>query len=153
MKTTSPAALLLLSLWGCDPTGSGESPIEFQRIKAGVGTAGFCESSDREERVIKDKASLEKEYRKAVNDTSTLPNVDFTKEMAIMVRLNCRPTISYVAEIRSISATEDKLIVSYAEIIKGCAGGEITTTPYDIVSIGKTEKRIEFKKNLEADCK
>ena len=76
-----------------------------------------------------------------------LPEIDFSREMLIVVTLGARPTGGYGIIVDAVYEQHDQLEVVVRSISPGksCFVTQSTTQPVDIVRLAKTERSVVFR--------
>jgi len=84
-----------------------------------------------------------------------LPEIDFSREMVIVVALGGRPSSGYGIIIDRAYERDDQLEVVVRSIDgKGCTALTVITAPVDIVRLAKTERAVVFKEiEVVRECK
>jgi len=77
---------------------------------------------------------------------SAAPAVDFSKSMVVGVFVGTRPTAGYGVQITSVRQTADAIVVEYRERQPASGGmtAQVLTSPFQLVSIPRDTKKVEF---------
>ena len=130
------------------------NPVPFRTIEQGANSNIY----DAFERVIqtpKEWLDFWQKHKSGQTPQPPLPTVDFTHETVISVFVGGRTSGGYLAEITSTLLDENRVIVTYKEVIPGdyCGVATIVTQPYHIVRLKRTDLPVLFQKLTEIhDC-
>lgn len=83
------------------------------------------------------------------------PDVDFTREIVLLVAMGTRPSGGFVIRIDSATVDTFGLRVQVTQIVpgKGCAVPAVVTQPVDMVRVPATDLPVAFAERLErTDC-
>lgn len=98
------------------------------------------------ERVIASPSELEAAWPAAPS-----LEIDFDREMLVLVALDERRTGGYSVEIKAVSLNEDRLVVEYVERRPDlrCPTLQVITTPYHAVAVPRAEATPRFDRAIE----
>jgi hypothetical protein len=119
--------------------------------KVGKGTVSGI--SEARQEIIRDKAAWEKLWSRHCGRTKPaekLPDIDFAKEMVIVVTMGTQSTGGYAIEIVSVEETNQVLRISVRRTKppKGAMTIQVLTAPFQMVTVPKSDLKPEF---VEAD--
>lgn len=115
--------------------------------------------TDRQRIVIRDREAWRDVWKRIyslMSPTPPLPEVDFSKEMLVVVSLGGRGTGGYAIIIDGACERDDKLEVTVRSVSPGknCMTTQALTAPVDIVRVPKTQRSVVFRENeIVHDCK
>ena len=129
---------------GC-ATATGASPPSIRSLAKG----GFSGIQKAKQEVIKDRAAWEKlwtEHNKSTKSASRAPDVDFSKEMVIVVTMGTKRTGGYSVEIVSAEPAGEKLKVSVKQTspAPGAMTIQALTAPFHFVAVPRSDLEPEF---------
>jgi hypothetical protein len=116
------------------------------RVLAKGAFSGIQEPSQQ---VIKDKSALEMAWAKHSSGgrgTGKLPEVDFTKEMVILVAMGRKNTGGYAIQVTKVEPVGDKLQISVQRTSPkpGSMAIQALTSPFQVVAVPKSDLTPEF---------
>ena len=129
-----------------DVTMSNNKEVNFTVIKGGV-NSGYKEKGYI---VINNEQQLKKIWNKIFSimiPPPSVPYIDFENSTLIGVFMGEKPTGGYGIEITKITEQKNKITVDIKEISPApdCIVTMVLTSPYKIIKINKTNKKIKFK--------
>jgi hypothetical protein len=137
-------ALSLSMAVGC-VTAVASGPLKLRKVAKGA-VSGIMEA--RRE-IIKDKASWEKlwaQHCSLMRPARELPDVDFSREMVIVVTMGTRRTGGYAIEIVSAEEADGalRIRVRRTEPPRGAMTIQLITAPFHMVALPRSDLRPEF---------
>ncbi len=141
--TPVPVTPLRESCATCAPRGSFE-------VYTGI--------TDRQRLVIRDREAWREVWKRIYaqrSPTPPLPEIDFAKEMLVVVAMGEKSTGGYGIIIDGASERDDRLAIKVRGISpgKGCMTTQALTAPVDIVRLKKTERPVVFRESETVhDC-
>lgn len=91
-----------------------------------------------------------------ISELPPLPQIDFSREMVVVVALGARATGGYDVIVEGAYQRNDRLeiVVRSMSPGKGCFSVQMITQPVDIVRLPKTERSVVFRENeVVHECK
>jgi PrcB C-terminal len=109
----------------------------------------FSGIQEPKQEVIKDRAAFEKLWAKHLaggKSAATLPDVDFSKDMVILVTLGRKNTGGYSIRVTSVEPVGNKLLISVRRTSPrpGAMAIQVLTSPFDMVVVPKSDLAPEF---------
>jgi hypothetical protein len=79
------------------------------------------------------------------------PNVDFTKEMVVIIDLGTRPSGGYTMDIRNVTALGTGLLVEWVEKKPGanCVVPSVITQPFIMAAVSRRDGAVSFKGSVQ----
>ena len=124
-------------------------------------TDGFSQYSgiaDSQRVVIRDSSAW-RQYWTAVHrpfiPAPAVPDVDFSREMIVLVSMGTRPSGGFVIRIDSAMTDAQRLLVQVTQIVpgRGCAVPAVVTRPVDLARVPATPLPVSFAERVEkTDC-
>jgi hypothetical protein len=122
--------------------------------KITVLSEGSMSEVDTYQTLILDDQNTYQEF--ITNNNLVIPNpIDLREHTVIAIFMGYRPTAGYSVEVIDIKEENQKMIITanLKQPGKNCINLQVTTNPYQIVSIKKTNLPIEIITNVvEYDC-
>jgi hypothetical protein len=126
-------------------------PIYFENVLKG----DFCKLADERLEVIEDQAALEAFWTDFALPDMPMPDVDFETNVLAAVCIGSRPDDCYHVEITGVDWTSENCgwAVYYTETVPGpnCICGDVVTSPFHLILLGKTDFDIMFKGDIYID--
>jgi len=153
MKNLKPFLILsfigILFLQSCKTTAevpTGNSLVDFEVLAEGFLYINETEDFSQEIKVVRSElellALLEKMNRD--NETVEKPSVNFENTMLLFCFDRVRGTSGHSIEVKLINETEDQISVHLTHTGPKDMAAEVITQPFTIVSIDKTDKKIQM---------
>jgi len=138
------AVISLLTVMACAATGYGDS-LPFRTIAEGA----FSGITRARQEVIKDKAAwgkLWKQHNRDAQPAGEIPEIDFAKEMALVVTMGQQRTGGYAIEIVKVESAKGRLriSVSHQSPPPGAMVTDALTAPFHMVAVAKSGLKPEF---------
>jgi len=124
-------------------------------------TDGFSQYSgiaDSQRVVIRDTSAW-RQYWTAVHrpfiPAPAVPDVDFRREMILLVSMGTRPSGGFVIRIDSAMTDAQRVLVQVTQIVpgRGCAVPAVVTRPVDLARVPATSLPVSFAERVErTDC-
>ena len=107
------------------------------------------------QRIQSPVCSLPNPPRGPLPELPPLPEIDFSREMLVVVALGGRPSSGYAIVVDGAYEQDNRLeIVVRSVSVKGCAALAVMTAPVDIVRLPKTERAVVFRETEAVrECK
>ncbi len=142
-------AVLVLA-GGCASPVSGHK-ISWRTLSRGL-TSGLTEPRREVIREEVEFLKLWAEHASDVNRPALPPEVDFDKEMVVVVAMGNRPTGGYLTEVvdMELKGRKLKVLVGEREPIPGVIQVQRVTQPFQFVALPMVTGRIEFRTVREA---
>lgn len=102
------------------------------------------------------KQMWDKIHCKVISPVPPLPEIDFSREMLVVVGLGARSSGGYGIVIHSAFEKDGKLAIIVRKLKPGknCFTTQALTQPVDIVRLPKTDKQVEFREfEVVHECK
>ncbi|HOI25065.1 MAG TPA: protease complex subunit PrcB family protein [Caldisericia bacterium] len=129
-------------------------PTDQNLSKVTVLSEGSMSEVDSYQTLILDDQDSYQEF--LTNNKLVIPNpIDLREHTVIAIFMGYRPTAGYSVEVVDIKEENQKMLVTanLKQPGKNCINLQVTTNPYQIVSIKKTNLPIEIVTNvIEYDC-
>lgn len=96
------------------------------------------------------------QIHRTVSPLPPLPDIDFSREMVVVVALGARPTGGYGIIVDRAYERDDRLEIVVRKQTPGktCFNTQAVTQPVDIVRLPKTERSVVFRETeVVHDCK
>ncbi len=131
---------MLVLLLGCVAPGSAGAPIR------DLAKGAFSGIQDPKQEVIKDKATWQRIWAQHAKAGEKIPEVDFTKQMVVLVTMGRKRTGGYAIEIVSVKPAGDRLRVSVQRTSPPPDAMTIQalTAPFHMVAVPKSDLKPEF---------
>jgi hypothetical protein len=138
------ALISLLTMMACTTTGYGDS-LPMRTIAEGA----FSGITQARQEVIKDKAAWRKlwnQHNLKGQAVSKIPEIDFAKEMVLVVTMGQQRTGGYAIEIVKVESAKGRLRISvnHQSPPPGAMVAEVLTAPFHMVAVAKSELKPEF---------
>jgi hypothetical protein len=122
---------------------------------------GFSQYSgipDSQRVVIRD-APAWRQYWTALNrpfiPAPAVPDVDFAREMIVLVSMGTRPSGGFLIRIDSAMTDAQRILVQVTQVVpgRGCAVPAVVTRPVDLARVPATSLPVSFAERVErTDC-
>ena len=142
--------LATLFFLGCVTAGPSETlPIRT------VAKGAFSGLTEAKEQIIKNQKEWQEVWPKLsarLRDGAKVPEVDFAKEMLVLVSMGEQRTGGYNIEISKVEISEDKLKVhvNRREPASGGFNLQVLTAPFHVVAVPKNNLKAQFLKMKSA---
>ena len=149
MKRVSLVPLLALLTGACvESESTAPRPLPIERIIPTVGRE-FTGLRDPARLVIRDARRFAEVWREAYagyQPAPAVPEVDFTRQLIIVVAMGEQRSGGYAIDVTEVSATGGKLVVQVKSAVPGssCATHDALTQPIDIVKVPARSGAVEF---------
>lgn len=137
------------------------APAQQRMARFGDPIDGFSQYSgipDSQRVVIRDPAAW-RQYWTAVNQpfvpAPAVPDVDFAREMILLVSMGTRPSGGFVIRIDSAMTDAQQVRVQVTQIVpgRGCLVPAVVTRPVDLARVPATPLPVSFAERVErTDC-
>ena len=116
----------------------------FETVDHGVISGLMDERQD----VIRDQTVWMDFWKSHKGKGSSVPMIDFQKEIVVVIHLGTRSTAGYEVNVRQIEDQSERVMITYEEIKPGpgCFVAQVLTQPYHIIKIKGTQKEVSFIK-------
>ena len=145
----NPALPLLVSILSlCLVSCLGATPAQNQGFRA-IAKGAFGGLQEPTQQVIKDKAAWEKLWAKHAAGLKTVekpPEIDFSKEMVVVVAMGRQNTGGYRIQITHVEPVAGKLRISVLKTTPPPGGMaiQVLTAPFEMVAVPKSDLPPEF---------
>lgn len=145
-----PILIMLLLLAACAPEQDGPRELPFATVEQGQQSA----QTERGEVVIRDAESWAELWslvhagREPIPD---LPQVDFTREIAVAAFMGQRTTGGHSIEIQRAVETDEEilLVVRESSPPPDAMTTQVMTSPYHIIRMERTDKEIVWERSAD----
>lgn len=152
-----PFVAVVLGAMGCGQPLAPDVPVPVPITRFAAGAHAFTASSalaEREHLVVREAQAWAELWERMWQHRSPVPDrpdVDFTREMVVVVSLGARPTSGFDILIDSAAVTAEGLTVSVRAIAPdvGCAVLPVLTEPVDIARLGRSPRPVRFEQRTE----
>ncbi len=81
-----------------------------------------------------------------------VPEVDFQREMVVVIALGSRPTGGYAVRLASLLMFQDSIVVRYEELRPGptCMTTQALTYPYYVAAVPRGEGTARFERQVKS---
>jgi hypothetical protein len=144
--------VLLTSLSYCNGRDRGEAK-EWALETVARGEASGITQERRE--AIRDEATWEAFWKVHAGSDAPPPDLDFQKEIVIVVHLGTRGSSGYAVSVTRVEDQVERSAVYYDESKPGprCIVAQVLTQPHHIVKVRRTDNALFFIENEEIrDC-
>ena len=128
----------LVTLTACDSPTDPSETLSVTRISQGI----FSRFDTPQRLVVRSEASLLTAWANVFGGAAPPPEVDFSREMIIVVALGSRPTSGFLIAVEGASGTRETAIVTVRSLSASttCVTVPAVTNPYDIVRLPRREE-------------
>jgi hypothetical protein len=140
----SSALIVLLTMMAGTTTGYGDSsPLRT------IAEGAFSGITQARQEVIKDQAAWSKLWRqhnRKAQPAGKVPEIDFAKEMVLVVTMGQQRTGGYAIEIVKVESAKGRLRISvnHQSPPPGAMVIQVLTAPFHMVAVAKSELKPEF---------
>ena len=160
VKYVAKSTLVVTALFCCiKMTGCGSGTNDGKQVDfVKIDCPGLASNSSYEEnmyRIINNQHEYREFYLATnIDSQNEPPNVNFENHTVIFLNGGFKPSTGHSLEVTSIQEESGKLRVYLQESEpQSCPADTAITYPYCYVSIGKTNKKIEFSSETVDSCK